>query len=499
MRGKTFVSLSKTGYDDESGKFSLSQPFLWREIRAERVAEPLERPTLNHRPHSIMDSNSSELKITPEKMDFRAYSISWNLTKRCNLNCDHCYLDANFRGGFRTDELSTDECRRVIDQIAEVNPNAFLILTGGEPLLRPDIYDLIRHAAEKKFMVVLGTNGTLINKINAEKIKAAGAHGVGISIDSMDAAKHNTFRGVPFAWERSMEAFDVLNEVGVDFLVQMSVSDMNYREIPDVVAFAEKAGAIAFNLYFLICTGRGQGNTDISNAAYEEALKLLYEQQMNYKGRLMINSKCAPQYKRVVYENDPDSVYTRTYSGGCPAGTHYSRISPEGNLTPCPFIEETVGNLKTSSFKDLWQNAPLMVQLRNRNQLEGRCGTCEFSAMCSGCRARAFAETGNYMAQDPSCDYEPGKHGGKEITLKIEDTLGLEVEYHTSWTPEAKQRLERIPSFARGMVVKGIERFAEERNITVIDEAVVKKSREEMIEKRGAMFPFLKKFINSEK
>ncbi len=446
-----------------------------------------------------MDSNSSELKITPEKMDFRAYSISWNLTKRCNLNCDHCYLDANFRGGFRTDELSTDECRRVIDQIAEVNPNAFLILTGGEPLLRPDIYDLIRHAAEKKFMVVLGTNGTLINKINAEKIKAAGAHGVGISIDSMDAAKHNTFRGVPFAWERSMEAFDVLNEVGVDFLVQMSVSDMNYREIPDVVAFAEKAGAIAFNLYFLICTGRGQGNTDISNAAYEEALKLLYEQQMNYKGRLMINSKCAPQYKRVVYENDPDSVYTRTYSGGCPAGTHYSRISPEGNLTPCPFIEETVGNLKTSSFKDLWQNAPLMVQLRNRNQLEGRCGTCEFSAMCSGCRARAFAETGNYMAQDPSCDYEPGKHGGKEITLKIEDTLGLEVEYHTSWTPEAKQRLERIPSFARGMVVKGIERFAEERNITVIDEAVVKKSREEMIEKRGAMFPFLKKFINSEK
>ena len=446
-----------------------------------------------------MDSNSSELKINPEKMDFRAYSISWNLTKRCNLNCDHCYLDANFRGGFRTDELSTDECRRVIDQIAEVNPNAFLILTGGEPLLRPDIYDLIHHAAEKKFMVVLGTNGTLINKINAEKIKAAGAHGVGISIDSMDAAKHNTFRGVPFAWERSMEAFDVLNEVGVDFLVQMSVSDMNYREIPDVVAFAEKAGAIAFNLYFLICTGRGQGNTDISNAAYEEALKLLYEQQMNYKGRLMINSKCAPQYKRVVYENDPDSVYTRTYSGGCPAGTHYSRISPEGNLTPCPFIEETVGNLKTSSFKDLWQNAPLMVQLRNRNQLEGRCGTCEFSAMCSGCRARAFAETGNYMAQDPSCDYEPGKHGGKEITLKIEDTLGLEVEYHTSWTPEAKQRLERIPSFARGMVVKGIERFAEERNITVIDEAVVKKSREEMIEKRGAMFPFLKKFINSEK
>ena len=499
MRGKTFVSLSKTGYDDESGKFSLSQPFLWREIRAERVAEPLERPTLNHRPHSIMDSNSSELKITPEKMDFRAYSISWNLTKRCNLNCDHCYLDANFRGGFRTDELSTDECRRVIDQIAEVNPNAFLILTGGEPLLRPDIYDLIRHAAEKKFMVVLGTNGTLINKNNAEKIKTAGAHGVGISIDSMDASKHNTFRGVPFAWERSMEAFDVLNEVGVDFLVQMSVSDMNYREIPDVVAFAEKAGAIAFNLYFLICTGRGQGNTDISNAAYEEALKLLYEQQMNYKGRLMINSKCAPQYKRVVYENDPDSVYTRTYSGGCPAGTHYSRISPEGNLTPCPFIEETVGNLKTSSFKDLWQNAPLMVQLRNRKQLEGRCGTCEFSAMCSGCRARAFAETGNYMAQDPSCDYEPGKHGGKEITLKIEDTLGLEVEYHTSWTPEAKQRLERIPSFARGMVVKGIERFAEERNITVIDEAVVKKSREEMIEKRGAMFPFLKKFINSEK
>jgi radical SAM protein with 4Fe4S-binding SPASM domain len=168
-------------------------------------------------------------------------------------------------------------------------------------------------------------------------------------------------------------------------------------------------------------------------------------------------------------------------------------------MTPCPFIEESIGNLKTSSFKELWDNAPLMIQLRDRKQLEGKCGTCEFSSMCSGCRARAFAESGNYMAEDPSCDYEPGKHGGKEITLKVEDTLGLEVEFHAQWSPEAKQRLERIPSFARGMVVKGIERFAEERNITLIDEMVVKKSREEMIEKRGAMFPFLKKFINSEK
>ncbi len=438
------------------------------------------------------------LEVGAGKMDFRAYSISWNLTKRCNLNCDHCYLDADFRGGVKTDELDTAECFRVIDQISEVNPNAFLILTGGEPLLRPDIYEIIRYAADKKFMVVLGTNGTMINRVNAEKIKAAGAHGVGISIDSMNPDKHNKFRGVEKAWELSMNAFDILNEVGVDFLVQMSVSEMNYKEIPEVVEFTEKIGAIAFNLYFLICTGRGQGNTDISNAAYEEALQMLYEQQMKYKGRLMINSKCAPQYKRVVYENDPESVYTRTYSGGCPAATHYSRISPEGNLTPCPFIAESVGNLKTKTFKDLWENAPLMVELRSRKGLEGKCGTCEFSAMCSGCRARAFAETGNYMAPDPSCDYEPGKYGGKAITLKIEDTLGLEVEFQTQWTAEAKQRLERIPSFARGMVVKGIEKFAAERDILVIDAAVVKKSREEMIEKRGAMFPFLKKFINSE-
>jgi AdoMet-dependent heme synthase len=445
-----------------------------------------------------METSPTGLEFSPNKMDFRAYSISWNLTKRCNLNCDHCYLDAEFRGGLRTDELNTEECFRVIDQIAEVNPNAFLILTGGEPLLRPDIYQIIRYAADRKFMVVLGTNGTLINRANALKIKEAGAHGVGISIDSMDAGKHDKFRGVQNAWDQSMEAFNVMNEVGIDFLIQMSVSEMNYKEIPDVVAFSEKIGAIAFNLYFLVCTGRGQGNTDISNAAYEEALKMLYEQQMKYKGRLMINSKCAPQYKRVVYENDPDSVYTRTYSGGCPAATHYSRISPEGNLTPCPFIEESVGSLKSRTFKDLWENAPLMVELRNRKGLEGKCGTCEFSAMCSGCRARAFAETGNYMATDPSCDYEPGAHGGKEITLKVEDTLGLEVEFHVQWTPEAKERLDRIPSFARGMVVKGIEKFAEERGITLIDEAVVKKSREEMITKRGAMFPFLKKFINSE-
>ncbi len=439
--------------------------------------------------------------VTDEKtdrMDFRTYSISWNLTKRCNLNCDHCYLDADFRGGVRTDELGTEECFRVIDQIAEVNPNAFLILTGGEPLLRPDIYEIVRYASDKKFMVVLGTNGTMINQTVAKKIKESGAHGVGISIDSMDAIKHNKFRGVDQAWENSTKAFEILNEVGVDFLIQMSVSEMNYKEIPDVVAYAESIGAIAFNLYFLVCTGRGQGNTDISNEAYEEALKTLYKLQMEYKGRLMINSKCAPQYKRVVYENDPESVYQRTYSGGCPAGTHYGRISPEGDLTPCPFIAESVGNLKESSFKEIWDNAPLMNQLRDRKSLEGKCGTCEFSSMCSGCRARAFAETGNYMAEDTSCDYEPGKYGGKEITLKIEDTLGLEVEYKAQWTQEASERLQRIPSFARGMVVKSVERYAEERGYKIIDAEVVKKSREEMIEKRGAMFPFLKKFIDRE-
>lgn len=448
---------------------------------------------------SIMEVQNIDIDGQLEKVDFRAYSISWNLTKRCNLNCDHCYLDADFRGGFRTDELNTEECFRVVDQIAEVNPNAFLILTGGEPLLRPDIYDIIRYAADKKFMVVLGTNGTLIsNPEVAKKIKAAGAHGVGISIDSMDPAKHNKFRGVTKAWENSMKAFEVLNEVGIDFLIQMSVSDMNYKEIPEVVAFAEKIGAVAFNLYFLVCTGRGQGNTNISNEAYEEALKTLYDLQMEYRGRLMINSKCAPQYKRVVYENDPDSVYTRTYSGGCPAATHYSRISPEGNLTPCPFIAESVGSLKTSTFKDLWFNAPLMKDLRERKNLEGRCGTCEFSSMCSGCRARAFAETGNYMAEDPSCDYEPGKYDFKDFKLKTEDTLGLEVEYTTPWTADAQKRLEKIPSFARGMVVKGVEKFALERGYAVVDEAVVKQSRDEMITKRGAMFPFLKKFINRE-
>lgn len=236
-----------------------------------------------------MEPATPTADIPDTTQQYRAYSISWNLTKRCNLNCDHCYLDADFRGGFKTDELTTQECFNVIDQIAEVNPNAFLILTGGEPLLRPDIFEIVKYAADRKFMVVLGTNGTMITRENAVKIKESGAHGVGISIDSMEPEKHNQFRGVSRAWEQSMEAFDVLNEVGVDFLIQMSVSDMNYKEIPAVVEFSEKIGAVAFNLYFLVCTGRGQGNTDISNEAYEEALKLLYQQQMKYKGRLMIN------------------------------------------------------------------------------------------------------------------------------------------------------------------------------------------------------------------
>jgi radical SAM protein with 4Fe4S-binding SPASM domain len=422
--------------------------------------------------------------------------ISWNLTKGCNLLCTHCYLPTNNTQTTlnqnipSSDELDTDAAFKVINDIAEINPNIILILTGGEPLLRRDIFDLSRHASGKGMMVLLGTNACLINDDVAKRLKDSGVSGIGISLDSMRPDVHDSIRGLKGSWEKAIEGMRACKRNGLEIQIQTTVFRKNYDEIPDVVAFANEMGAKVFNLFFLVCTGRGQDITDITSKQYEDALKQIYKLNKQYEGTMLVSAKCAPHYRRIAYEMDPESALVKYYSGGCPAGTNYCRITPEGNVTPCPYMDTSCGNLREKSFGEIWRDSSILQELRESN-LKGRCGECEFESMCKGCRARAYATTGDQMAEDSWCEYEPGKYGGKKIMLKAENTFGLEKGFELSWSEDAKKRLNKVPSFGRGMVIKRVEQYAREKGYSEITPDIMKEAKEKMAVDKKMMFPFL--------
>ncbi len=415
-------------------------------------------------------------------METKIQAVSWNITRLCNLKCTHCYLPAGFvdtnefpDGYYRDSELTQSQCFRVIDEIAEINPNVLLILTGGEPLLRPDILKISDYAARTGFLVVMGTNGVLLNDETVQRMSDHGVAGAGISLDAVDPVNHDKFRGMEGAWEGTMNGVEALKRANLDFLVQTSVTRWNYDEIPQIVDFAYELGAKVFNLYFLVRTGRGKTVMDITPAQYETMLSTLFELQAKYRGKMLVAAKCAPHYKRVIYEQQSDSPFLQAYpSGTCPCGIYYCRITPEGDLTPCPYMPVSVGNLKMDSFATLWNRSKVFQELRDRKLLEGKCGVCEFRDVCGGCRARAYAATDNYLAEDPSCDYQPGQAGETNIKFEKTTPFAAETDYELQWTEAAQQRLDRVPSFARGMVTKSVEKYAREHGYSEITPEIMK-------------------------
>jgi AdoMet-dependent heme synthase len=449
-------------------------------------------------------------------MAHQVYSVSWNLTQRCNLHCAHCYMSA-FAGADTSRELSTQECRRVIDEIAAANPNVFLILTGGEPLLRKDLYDLAACSADKGFTVVLGTNGVLLREAQAKQMRQSGIQGASISLDSTDPQKHDTFRHLPGAWLGAVRATEALRAEGLDFSIHTSITTWNSEEIPAMIDLARDLGARVLNFFFLVRTGRGEGITDITPDQYEQMLTYLARVQglgtgeergfsarasafdrpedpwtvpAGRSGELIIRAKCAPFFRRILYTLDAKSPLLQNYAhGSCPAGKAYCRIMPEGDVTPCPYMPVTAGNLRERSFVDIWQQAEVFQNLRDPS-LGGRCGDCEFSKICGGCRCRAYATYGDYLAEDPACAYQPGQFGGQVIALGDEQTFGFDAPLTIEWSAEAQTRLQRLPAFARGMVIKGVERYATAHGMTRITPEVMQAVREQAETRFGRRFSF---------
>ena len=383
------------------------------------------------------------------------YIIAINLTRRCNLACDHCYMDAETRESGSDGELSTAEVKGLLEQICSRSNETMVVLTGGEPLLRKDLDELVAYGGSLGLSMVVGTNGVMLNEQRVISLKAVGAMGMGISLDSLDPAHHDAFRGCNGSWEKTLNGMEACRKHDLPFQVHFSVTEKNAHEVDAMIDFTKATGAHVLNIFFLVCTGRGESMSDITPARYEQVLHQLVEAQKQTKD-LIIRARCAPHYKRVAYQLDPESPLTRAQGyegGGCLAGIHYCRITPEGGVTACPYIPLEDGNIRNKPFWEIWDQAPNFQQLREP-ELTGQCGKCEFQQLCRGCRARPLAMGGTLMDDDPWCDYKP--EGGTIIQPLIEKKSKI------SWTPEAEQRLSRVPGFLRKMVRKRAESHVQE-------------------------------------
>lgn len=380
--------------------------------------------------------------------------VSWNLTRRCNLACGHCYLDAVQRKSDCRDELATEEALRVIEELGALAPGAMLVLTGGEPLLRRDLDVLIAEAAANELMPVIGTNGVLLTPERAEALRRAGAAGVGISVDSVDPAFHDRLRGMPGAWAGAVAGMRAAREAGLGVLMQTTLFADNRNDLEAFVQLARDEGAMALNFFFLVCTGRGVTQTDLSGVDYEAALLDILRLQSQHSG-LMIRARCAPYARRMLglHAGKGAGGYA-DWSSACLAGRGYLRITPNGEVTPCPYIPQAEGSVRRASLREIWEGGAGFARLRGETP-GGKCGACDFRFSCGGCRARALAASGDLMREDAKCAYLPSPDAMPEARPGA-----VPVKAAVTWTPEAQALLERIPGFVRSRVRTRLEEAA---------------------------------------
>ncbi len=339
--------------------------------------------------------------------------IAWELTAGCNLNCIHCRGAST--SSVPADELTTDEAKHFIDEVSGLG-KPILILSGGEPLTRPDVFEIALYGTDSGFRIVLATNGTLLTPEIVEKLKEAGVQRLSISIDGAAAISHDEFRGRSGAFERTLAGIEVLRKAEFPFQINTTISSRNLEEIPRTFELAKKLGAVAYHIFFLVPTGRGEESDEVSPEDYESILHWLYDMQKESK--ILLKATCAPHYFRVLRQRAKKegieiSVNTHGYEAmtkGCLGGTSFCFISSVGDVYPCGYLPVLAGNIRKQPFRDIWKNSEIFRKLRDPEELKGKCGICEYKNICSGCRARAYAATGNYLDEEPYCVYSPGKN-----------------------------------------------------------------------------------------
>jgi heme b synthase len=338
--------------------------------------------------------------------------VAWETTRNCNLACIHCRASAT--AGPQEGELDTAEALRLLDQIAEVG-KPIIILTGGEPLLRSDIFEIARYGTEKGLRMVMAVNGTLITKIIAQKLAQAGIQRISVSLDGATPESHDSFRRVVGAFEGTLRGIRILKSTGIEFQINTTITKTNLNQIPKIQQLAVDLGAVAHHIFLLVPTGRGKYIVDqeINAVEYEQSLNWFYEQREHIP--LQLKATCAPHYYRILRQRAKEEGKTVSFQShgldavtrGCLGGIGFCFISHQGIVQPCGYLDLNCGNIRQSSFADIWLHSKVFSALRNFDNLKGKCGRCEFKKVCGGCRARAYEATGDYLAEEPLCSYQP--------------------------------------------------------------------------------------------
>ncbi len=330
----------------------------------------------------------------------------WEVTGACNLRCIHCHATS---GKAAPDELTTDEGKRLIDMLAAESEFRTLIYTGGEPLVRPDIFALLRHSQKAGLANIIATNGTLIDEEMAFKLKEHGVVCNAISIDSADVATHDFVRNKPGAYELAMRAMEATKKAGILLQVNTTAMEYNMPHLAELIDFADKSGAGIMLMYQLVAVGRGEKieKATLKKSANKYLSELIATKQKTAK--TIIEPVAGPQYwpylleKNGIREGKLLKLAGKVFHG-CAAGRGFVYVKANGDVWPCPFVEVNAGNIRDSSFHEIYRNAPVFQHLRRREELlKGVCGECNYKTVCGGCRGRAHAYSGDYLAEDPRC------------------------------------------------------------------------------------------------
>ncbi len=360
----------------------------------------------------------AEYGITRPQKLVAPFLVVWDYTTMCNLRCKHCYSNA---GKPARDELTIEEKKKVVDELHDAGVVA-LAFSGGEPTMCKGFLEMVRYANKKDLYVSVATNGTLITREFARKMKEVGVEYVEISLDHTDPEIHDEFRGVKGAWKRTVEGIKNCVEAGLVTCIATTVTKYNYDDIPNMIELAQKLKVHRFIAFNFVPTRRGREiiDADITPKEMERLLNFLYDKLEEDNG-LEVFSTC-PAYARISLERvEKGEGYNITpthfagvhlkgkaialaeFIGGCGAGRNYCAIEHNGDMQPCVFIPIRIGNVLKDGFENLWRNSEILEMLRNRELLKNGCGTCRYKYVCGGCRARAYAYHNDILASDPGC------------------------------------------------------------------------------------------------
>lgn len=374
---------------------------------------------------NLSDRAASERSLHNEHMlhaDFALapFTIAWEVTRACAYACVHCRADAQHKRDAR--ELTTAEAHGLIDRLAAFGNRPILVFTGGDPMMRPDLFDLIAYATEKGLRCSLTPTATALPTTERlEKARRAGIRRIALSLDAPRPEIHDAFRQVPGSWQRTMDILHRALDVGLSVQVNTTVSKHNVDILDEMVPFIQEVNAVQWSVFFLVPTGRAQAQNMISAEQHEQVFNWLYD--LSQRAPFDIKSTAAPMYRRVAIQRKRRQSDGRpvTFQGagfqyadgldrptrGVNDGNGFLFISHLGDIQPSGFLPITAGNVRTEDVVDIYQHSQLFMDLRAPEKIKGRCGICEFRDLCGGQRGRAYGLTGDYLESDPACVYVP--------------------------------------------------------------------------------------------